>query len=61
MMLKLTAEMAPEEKIFVLKSALSGDSAKLVADEQDHDQAMGMLSRVYGNELLQSQSRYKNS
>ena len=57
MMLKLTAEMAPEEKIFVLKSALSGDSAKLVANEHDHDQAMGMLSSVYGNELLQSQSK----
>ena len=57
MMLKLTSEMAPEQKIFVLKSALSGDSAKLVANEQDHDQALGMLSSVYGNELLQSQSK----
>ena len=57
MMSKLTADMSPEEKIFVLKSALSGESAKLVANEQDHAQAMNMLYSVYGNELLQSQSK----
>merc|ERR1712015_241705 len=57
MLLKLTAKMAPEQKIFVLKSALSGDSSKLVANENDYDQALGMLSSVYGNELLQSQSK----
>ena len=57
MMQKLTTEMPSEEKIFVLKSALSGESAKLVANEQDHDLAMAMLSSVYGNELLQSQSK----
>ena len=57
MMQKLTNEMAPEERIFVLKSALSGESAKLVANEQDHDLAMAMLSSLYGNKLLQSQSK----
>ena len=61
MMLKLTSEMAPEQKILVLKSALSGDSSKLVANEQDYDQALGMLSSVYGNELLQSQSKIQVS
>ena len=57
MLLKLTAEMAPEHKIFVLKSALSGASSKLVANENDNGQALSMLSSVYGNELLQSQSK----
>ena len=54
MLLKLTAEMASEQKIFVLKSALTGDSSKLIANENDYDQALSMLSSVYGNELLQS-------
>ena len=57
MLLKLTAEMASEQKIFVLKSALTGDSSKLIANENDYDQALSMLSSVYGNELLQSQSK----
>ena len=57
MLLKLTAEMASEQKIFVLKSAFTGDSSKLIANENDYDQALSMLSSVYGNELLQSQSK----
>ena len=57
MMTKLTTDMAQEERIFVLKSALSGDSAKLVANENDYNLAIAMLSSVYGNELLQSQSK----
>lgn len=55
MISKLTNELSDEEKIFVLKSALSGESSKLIANKQNHDLAMGMLSSLYGNELLQSQ------
>lgn len=43
--------------IFILKTALSGASSKLVANEQDYDLAMAMLSSVYGNELLQNQCK----
>ena len=57
MMVKLTLGMDPQEKIFILKSALTGESAKLVANEQSYDQAMSMLTSVYGNELLQLQSK----
>ena len=57
MMAKLTLGMDPQEKIFILKSALTGESAKLVANEQSYDQAMSMLTSVYGKELLQLQSK----
>ena len=57
MMTKLTAGMPQEERIFILKIALSGQSSKLVANEQDYPQAMAMLSSVYGNELLQNQCK----
>ena len=57
LMTKLTADLDPQEKIFILKSALTGESSKLVANELSYEQAMRMLTSVYGNELLQLQSK----
>ena len=53
MMTKLPSEIDPQEKAFILKRALTGESAKLVANEQSYEQAINMLASVYWNELLQ--------
>lgn len=57
MMTKLPSEIDPQEKAFILKRALTGESAKLVANEQSYEQAINMLASVYWNELLQLQSK----
>ena len=54
-LVRLTIGMNAEERIFLLKSALSGKGKKLVANEQGFDAAINMLQYCYGNELLESQ------
>ena len=49
--------MNAEEKIFLLKSALTWKSKKLVANEQDFDAAIRMLQSCFGNELIETQSK----
>ena len=49
--------MNPEERIFLFKSALSGKSKRLIANEQGFDAEINMLQSCYGNELLESQSK----
>ena len=56
-LVRLTAGMNPEERIFLLKSALSGKSKSLITNEQGFDAAINMLQSCYGNELLESQSK----
>ena len=56
-LLRLTTGMNAEEKIFLLKSALSGKSKKLVVNEQNFDAAVKMLQSCYGNELIETQSK----
>lgn len=38
MMTKLTSEMDPQEEVLILKSALTGECAKLVVNKQNYDQ-----------------------
>ena len=49
--------MNAEEKIILLKSALTGKSKKLVANEQDFDAAIRMLQSCFGNELIETHSQ----
>ena len=56
-LLRLTGGMNSEEKIFLLKSALTGKSKKLVANEQDFEAAIRMLQSCFGNELIETQSK----
>lgn len=57
MMIKLTQDIHTQKKVLILKSAITGEIAKLVSDELSYDQAMHMLASVYANELLQPQSK----
>ena len=56
-LLRLTAGMNTEEKIFLLKSALTGKSKRLVVNEQNFDAAIRMLQSCFGNELIETQSK----
>ncbi len=49
--------MNAEEKIFLLTSALTGKSKKLVANEQTFYAAKRMLQSCVGNELIKTQSK----
>ena len=56
-LMRLTTGMKAEEKIFLLKSSLSGKSKKLIANEQDFDNAIRMLRSCFGNELIETQTK----
>ena len=56
-LLRLTGGMNAEEKIFLLKSALTGKSKKLVANEQDFDAAIRMFQSDFGNEMIETESK----